>query len=77
SRLRLRPLWPSGKVSVSEPEGSRLKTRFHRRSPVFVGLRHAQSDMIQRPSVGVVWKLREGECQLRCRPRHLTAVQNY
>ncbi|GBM45016.1 hypothetical protein AVEN_98869-1 [Araneus ventricosus] len=27
--------------------------------------------------VGVAWKFGEGGCQLRCRPRHLTEVQNY
>ncbi|GFV71102.1 hypothetical protein TNCV_698931 [Trichonephila clavipes] len=30
---------------------------------------------LKRPPVAVVWKSRE-ECQLRCRPRHLTMVQN-
>ncbi|GBM63673.1 hypothetical protein AVEN_112837-1 [Araneus ventricosus] len=30
----------------------------------------------KRPPVGVVRKLGKGRCQLRRRPRHLTAVQN-
>ncbi|GFY07406.1 hypothetical protein TNCV_5085911 [Trichonephila clavipes] len=34
------------------------------------------SNHYDRPLVGVVWRLGEG-CQLRCRPRHLTMVQNY
>ncbi|GBM03932.1 hypothetical protein AVEN_185425-1 [Araneus ventricosus] len=32
---------------------------------------------VKRPATGVVPKFEEGTCQLRCRPRHLTAVQNY
>ncbi|GBL76779.1 hypothetical protein AVEN_53449-1 [Araneus ventricosus] len=32
------PRWPSGKVSTSEPEGSRPRTHLHRRSAVYVGL---------------------------------------
>ncbi|GBM19922.1 hypothetical protein AVEN_2863-1 [Araneus ventricosus] len=35
------PLWPNGKAPASEPEGPRLKIRFHRRSAVFVGLVYA------------------------------------
>ncbi|GBN08687.1 hypothetical protein AVEN_203079-1, partial [Araneus ventricosus] len=41
------------------------------------GLLHAKSYAVaKRPPVGVAWKFGEG-CQLRCRPRHLTVVQNY
>ncbi|GBM42452.1 hypothetical protein AVEN_139887-1 [Araneus ventricosus] len=31
---------------------------------------------VKRPPIGVAWKFGEG-CELRCRPRHLTVVQNY
>ncbi|GBM18522.1 hypothetical protein AVEN_252299-1 [Araneus ventricosus] len=37
-------------------------------------LNHAQG--VKRPPVGMVWKFGEG-FRLRCRPPHLTAVQNY
>ncbi|GBO05857.1 hypothetical protein AVEN_151555-1 [Araneus ventricosus] len=40
------------------------------------GLLHAKSYVVaKRPLVGVAWTLGEG-CQLSCRPRHLTVVQN-
>ncbi|GBM68770.1 hypothetical protein AVEN_97905-1 [Araneus ventricosus] len=69
------PRWPSGKVPALGPEGCRPETRFHRKSAVH-GL-HAKSYAVaKRPPL--VWRgsLERG-CQLRCRPRHLTVVQNY
>ncbi|GBL73165.1 hypothetical protein AVEN_159241-1 [Araneus ventricosus] len=35
TRTSLKPRWPSGKVSASEPKGSRLTTGFHRRPAVY------------------------------------------
>ncbi|GBL80318.1 hypothetical protein AVEN_90487-1 [Araneus ventricosus] len=62
-----------GLVSASGPQGSRLETRFR----CVCGPLHVKSYVVvKRPQVGVTWKFGEG-CQLRCRPRHLTAVQNY
>ncbi|GFV14174.1 hypothetical protein TNCV_526481 [Trichonephila clavipes] len=31
---------------------------------------------LKRSLVGVLWKLREWGCRIRCHPRHLTIVQN-
>ncbi|GFW32922.1 hypothetical protein TNCV_1774871 [Trichonephila clavipes] len=33
--------------------------------------------LLKSSPIGVMWKLGEEGCQLRCRPRHLTKVQNY
>ncbi|GBL92637.1 hypothetical protein AVEN_123807-1 [Araneus ventricosus] len=73
----LRPRWPSGKVSTPGPEGRRFEIRFHRRSAVH-GAR-CTPNHTQWPNVlPLVWRgSLERECQLRRRPRHLTAVQNY
>ncbi|GBM98897.1 hypothetical protein AVEN_201014-1 [Araneus ventricosus] len=68
-----RPQWPSGKVSVSGPECSRLETRFSRGSAVYGA--HCTPRSGQMPSrwCGVeVWRW----YKLRCRPCHLTTVQN-
>ncbi|GFT73549.1 hypothetical protein TNCV_4021511 [Trichonephila clavipes] len=42
------------------------------------GVMHVKPvENLNRRLVGVVWKLGGCVCQLRCRPRHLTMVQNY
>ncbi|GBN51753.1 hypothetical protein AVEN_218359-1, partial [Araneus ventricosus] len=45
---------------------------------MYVGLLHAKSDVVgqasSRWSDAEVWRR---ECQLRCRPRHPAAAQNY
>ncbi|GBL87641.1 hypothetical protein AVEN_165239-1 [Araneus ventricosus] len=66
------PQWPNGKVSTGELQA---------RNPIpqkicrVWGLLHVKSVVTKRPPTGVVGSLERG-CQLRCRSRHLTAVQN-
>ncbi|GBO24333.1 hypothetical protein AVEN_75119-1 [Araneus ventricosus] len=66
------PRWPSRKVGVGGlqvPNPIPLKI-YHARG-------HVKSYVLaKRPPVGVAWKFGDGY-QLRCRPRHLTKVQNY
>ncbi|GBM05231.1 hypothetical protein AVEN_157664-1 [Araneus ventricosus] len=73
--LHLSHRWPCGKVSASSPEGSSLETRFHRRSAVLVSLLQVKSGMVSQTSSlwygGEAWR-----CQIRCRPRDLTMIQN-
>ncbi|GBM66513.1 hypothetical protein AVEN_252276-1 [Araneus ventricosus] len=57
----MRPWWPSGKLSASEPEGSRFETQFHCRSVMYWAcgtLNHRSR--VKRPPVGVVRKFGEG-----------------
>ncbi|GBM41672.1 hypothetical protein AVEN_46944-1 [Araneus ventricosus] len=68
--------WPSDKIGFGAG-------RFQVRNPIPLtihhvwGLLHSKSYIVaKRPPVGVAWKF-EGGCQLNCRPRHLTMVQNY
>ncbi|GBM65713.1 hypothetical protein AVEN_103768-1 [Araneus ventricosus] len=71
------PRWPSGKAPAPVTEDSRLETRLHQISDVYVDLVHAKSYAVpKRPLAGVMWKTGEkGTSQLRRCPRHLTAVQ--
>ncbi|GBL81217.1 hypothetical protein AVEN_143551-1 [Araneus ventricosus] len=55
-----RPRWPDGKVSTSEPEGSRIETRFHRRTAAKAGPVHAKSVGAKCPPAGVARKRGEG-----------------
>ncbi|GBO06473.1 hypothetical protein AVEN_188220-1 [Araneus ventricosus] len=43
------------------------------------GLLYAKSYVVAKrsPPPAAAWKLGEGACQPRCRPRHRTVVQNY
>ncbi|GBL83307.1 hypothetical protein AVEN_110631-1 [Araneus ventricosus] len=50
------PRWPSGKVSVAGPAGSKPETRFHRRTSMLAGLEHAKSSVAQSFPANVVWK---------------------
>ncbi|GBM26083.1 hypothetical protein AVEN_12844-1 [Araneus ventricosus] len=68
--------WPGGKISTPGPEVSRLEIRFDRRTAVSAHMVHVKSVRAKCPPVGIVRKFGEGS-QLRCRPRHLTAIQNY
>ncbi|GBL88051.1 hypothetical protein AVEN_133708-1 [Araneus ventricosus] len=68
-----RPQWPSRKVSVSGPEGSRLEIRFSRRSAVYGAHCKPRSGQMFSRWCGVeAWRW----YQLRCRPYHLITVQN-
>ncbi|GFX70804.1 hypothetical protein TNCV_1337661 [Trichonephila clavipes] len=40
-------------------------------------LMHVKHVDVKSPHVGVMWKVWKGSYQLRYRPHHLTAVQNY
>ncbi|GBL83396.1 hypothetical protein AVEN_110700-1 [Araneus ventricosus] len=74
----MRPRWPSVKVSASGTGG------FQVRNPIPLKIRRVWGLLYVKSYVGEqtssrwcgaeVW--RRG-CQLRCRPRHLTEVQNY
>ncbi|GBM48326.1 hypothetical protein AVEN_106526-1 [Araneus ventricosus] len=71
-----RPRWPNGRVTALGTEGSRLETRFHRRSLVYEAC--CTPNRTQWPNVlPLVWResLEKG-CQFRRRPLHLTAIQN-
>ncbi|GBN12950.1 hypothetical protein AVEN_142021-1 [Araneus ventricosus] len=73
---RRRLQWPSGKSLPRDQRvaGSNLiPPKIHH----VWGL-HAKSYVVAKhPPVGMAKEFGEGRCQLRCRPRHLTAVQNY
>ncbi|GBM08332.1 hypothetical protein AVEN_101455-1 [Araneus ventricosus] len=57
-----RPRWANGKVSALQPEGSRLETRFHRRSVVFwASCTLNLTSCVKRPPSGVVRKSGEGK----------------
>ncbi|GBM97734.1 hypothetical protein AVEN_265433-1 [Araneus ventricosus] len=63
------PQWPSGRASASKPDSTEDRRAW--------GLLQAKSYVRSQTSArwygeGVPYK----GCQLRCRPRHLTAVQN-
>ncbi|GBM05585.1 hypothetical protein AVEN_210857-1 [Araneus ventricosus] len=62
-------------VWASRPVGHRFETRFHRRSFVYVNLVDAESDFRCQTSswCGI---LKSGRSN-KCRPRHLSKVQNY
>ncbi|GBL77688.1 hypothetical protein AVEN_152912-1 [Araneus ventricosus] len=53
----LRPRWTGGKVSTPRSEGSRLETRFHRRTAVQGDLMHAKSFGPKCPPASAVRKL--------------------
>ncbi|GBN28634.1 hypothetical protein AVEN_242369-1 [Araneus ventricosus] len=63
-----------GLVARSRPRGRRASSS--KPAAVQAGLVHAKSVEAKCPPAGVAWKLGAG-CQLRCRSRHQTAVQNY
>ncbi|GBL97085.1 hypothetical protein AVEN_254125-1 [Araneus ventricosus] len=65
----------TGMVSASETDGTRFETRFHWRSPV--SLVHVKSDVGQTSLLWCGAEVWRGRCELRCRPRNLTAIQNY
>ncbi|GBM43962.1 hypothetical protein AVEN_111764-1 [Araneus ventricosus] len=65
--------WTCGKVSASRPEGSWFETRFHCISAVL----HTKCVMDETPFHWCGAAASREDYKLRCRPRHLTAVQNY
>ncbi|GBL65985.1 hypothetical protein AVEN_172410-1 [Araneus ventricosus] len=70
------PRWPSGKVSG--PGKSQVRNPIPLKIRRLWGMLHVKSYVVfKRRPAGVVRKLREGACRLKCRPRHLTVVQNY
>ncbi|GBN55075.1 hypothetical protein AVEN_55420-1 [Araneus ventricosus] len=72
----LLPRWPSGKTAAPGPQGFWLETRFHRRSAVYGAC--GTPNHPQCPNVlPLVWRRSlERGCHVRCRPHHLTMVQN-
>ncbi|GBO45686.1 hypothetical protein AVEN_81945-1 [Araneus ventricosus] len=74
SKTLLRPRWPGLDLGTG---GSQVRNPIPPKIRRVWGLLHDESYVVaKRPPVGVRRKFGEG-CQLRCRPRHLTAVQNY
>ncbi|GBO28066.1 hypothetical protein AVEN_37790-1, partial [Araneus ventricosus] len=72
-----RPRWPSGKISDSEPAGFQARNPNPLKIPRVLGLLHVKSYVGGQTSSrwcgAETWR---GRCELRCRPRHLTVVQN-
>ncbi|GBL96912.1 hypothetical protein AVEN_182501-1 [Araneus ventricosus] len=67
--------WHSGKVSALGLRVPDSKSSYTKDPPCMLQVKSYL--VAKRPPVGVVWKFGEEGCQLRCRPRHLTAVRNY
>ncbi|GBN73229.1 hypothetical protein AVEN_105661-1 [Araneus ventricosus] len=71
----LEPRWPGSKVSTPGPVGSRFKPDPTEEPPckrVWCPLNTSRPNVLP-----LVWyESLERGCQLKCRPRHLIAVQN-
>ena len=65
-----------GRVSSTRPEGSEFESRFHGRTVVCAGWCTLNLVVGQMYSRWCGVDVLRGGCQLRCRPRHLTGVQN-
>ncbi|GBM35986.1 hypothetical protein AVEN_78085-1 [Araneus ventricosus] len=74
--LLKRPLWSSGKVSALGPEGFQARNPIPQKIRLVLGILHVKSYVSGQMSSRWCGSS-ERECQIRCRPRHLTAAQNY
>ncbi|GBM64114.1 hypothetical protein AVEN_159847-1 [Araneus ventricosus] len=76
-QLSMKASLAGDKVPTSGLEASRFEIQFHRRSTGYVHLVISKSPIMNQTSSSwygaEVWRLR---LRVRCRPRHLIAVQN-